>query len=379
MTPPVRCMLGRLHTTLAAALLVVIAPFAGAQARWTIVEDLRIGTLDEGPASFADVRGIAVGAGGSIWVLDFKTQEIRMFDAQGKFVKQVARKGSGPGEIRNANGMVTAPNGDIWVNDPANARLSVYAAGGDFKAQHTLGTWGYGYIWSAMFDREGRLDEYFPQFKPDRTSTTTVRRIGADGAVRDTIPMPACRTEGVDPKHAFYQATARTHSMSMGVPFLPRAVMTWDPAGAIWCSGGDRYEVLRIALGSGDTTARVVRDVRPLPVTAAERAREQDKLHETFSKQGFNDPDFSWIPKTKPVVLALDVDDRGRVWVRSSAADTLHTSFDVWNDKGQLVATAVAPFHISPYWHPLFRGDTLYTVTTDADDVPYVVRALIRR
>lgn len=350
-----------------------------AQVRWTLEEYLRIGTMDEGPASFADVRGVAVGANGTIWVLDFKTQGIRMFDGQGKFVKRVARVGSGPGEIRNANGMVIAPNGDIWVNDPGNGRFTVYTPAGDYSAQYLVHEWGYGYVWSAMFDRQGRLNEQFPLFKPGGTNSMNVRRIAGDGVVMDTIPEPGCRTEGVDPERAFYEARSKTASMSMGVPFLPRPVMAWDPTGAVWCSGGDHYEVLRIALVSGDTTTRIIRDVKPLPVTRAEHDREVARIHDSFSTRGFDDPDFGWIPKTKPVVTALDVDDAGRVWVRGSQADESHTTFDVWNDAGQLVATAVAPFRINPYWHPLFRGDTVYAVTTDADDVPYVVRAVIRR
>jgi hypothetical protein len=239
--------------------------------------------------------------------------------------------------------------------------------------------WGYGYIWSAMIDRQGRLNEEFPVRTADGKSAMRVRRIDADGTTRDTLPLPTCKTEGVDPERAYYSARGKTGGMSMGVPFLPAPVMTWDPAGAVWCSGGDHYEVLRIALGSGDTTVRITRDVRPLPVTAAERSAEVARVHDMFSKRGFDDPDFGWIPKVKPVLTALDVDGSGNVWVRGTQTDSSRTTFEVWNDAGRLVATAVAPFGIKRYWHPLFRGDTVYAVTTDADDVPYVVRALVRR
>jgi hypothetical protein len=110
----------RLAVALAAAFAVACCLPAAvpAQARWSLREDLRIGSSDEGPTLFTDIRGIAVGEHGAILVLDFKTQEIRMFDARGKFLKRVARQGSGPGEIRNANGMQMAPDGSIWVKRP---------------------------------------------------------------------------------------------------------------------------------------------------------------------------------------------------------------------------------------------------------------------
>jgi hypothetical protein len=350
------------------------------QARWVIEPHMRIGTVEEGPASFADIRGVVVGPNGAVWVLEFKSQEIRMFDSAGRFIKIVARSGSGPGEIRRANGMLMSHNGEVWVNDPANGRLTVFTSDGQYKAQYVLKGGGAAYHWSAMIDTAGRVNEEIRVRTAKGAFVPGVRRVAPNGSVLDTLPMPLCTTRGVDTARAFFGArTPAGDNVSMGVPFLPRSVMAWNPRGAVWCSGGDRYEVVQITLGNVDTTVRIVHRSSPVEVTPDERMREIALVHERFAALGFADPDFSWIPRTKPIIVALDTDDTGRLWVRRSVRDTNTTAFDVWNTRGEFLATALAPFRISPFWHPLIRGDTVYAVRMDADEVPYVVRALIRQ
>ena len=83
---------------LPAALVVTLLPSTiEAQPQWTLVEELRFGNGESEPYTFSDIRGIGVGDGGRIFVLDYKVQEIRMFDASGKFIKLAARRGRGPG------------------------------------------------------------------------------------------------------------------------------------------------------------------------------------------------------------------------------------------------------------------------------------------
>ena len=111
------------RATLIGALAVALAARAEAQPRWRLVEELRIGGADSGAASLNDVRDIALGARGQIYVFDYQAQEIRLFDAGGKFVRLVGRKGAGPGEFTQPNGIRTAPDGSLWVNDHSNARF----------------------------------------------------------------------------------------------------------------------------------------------------------------------------------------------------------------------------------------------------------------
>jgi len=350
----------------------------GAQSRWMLKEDLRIGSLDEGPAQFSDIRGLAVGPKGDIYVLEYKTQDIRVFDAAGMFVRRIGRTGSGPGEMRMANGMVMAPDGRLWVNDPGNSRFTVFDGDGHLSATHVLSIRGYGYLWNAMVDTAGMVyGEVFVPAAPGQPNTF-IRRLRPNGTVSDTIPFPGCGRKRATEEMVF-QASAAGRSTVADVPFVARQAMVWDPRGFLWCSPADVFDVVQLRLGRGDTIRRVTRDVQPLSVTSAERDAAIARVKEQFKRFQGVELDFSRIPKVKPVISALDLDDRGDLWVRRTVADTLKAAFDVIDRSGKHIAVAEAPWRLAPFYHLVFRGDNVYGITRDDDGVPYVVRAKIGR
>src|SRR5688572_26828681 len=102
------------------------AGMAGAQARWRLAEDSRIGGDASEMTIFTDIRSILVVPSGHIWVLDARPQHLRVFDSSGKFDTLAARRGQGPGEIINANGMLLLRD-TIWVNDPGNGRWAAFS------------------------------------------------------------------------------------------------------------------------------------------------------------------------------------------------------------------------------------------------------------
>jgi hypothetical protein len=165
----------------------------------------------------------------------------------------------------------------------------------------------------------------------------------------------------------------------MGVPFVPAPQVLLDPHGFVWCTPSDVYRIVKTRIGQGDTVAVIERKVTPVPIPAAERNAEIARADSALKRYDVSDADFSQIPKVKPPVLALDVDDSGRLWVRRPTNEPMTTMFDVFDERGRFLSTVTAPFKISPYWHPVIRGDVMYTVAIDEDDVQNVVRARIRR
>ena len=83
-----------------ALLSCLLAGTLPGQAPWRLVEEVRVGSPDPGPASFNDIRGLATNRQGWLFVLDFAAQDIRIFDAAGRYLRTEGRKGSGPGEMR---------------------------------------------------------------------------------------------------------------------------------------------------------------------------------------------------------------------------------------------------------------------------------------
>jgi hypothetical protein len=358
-------------------LFAVTAP-TPAQQRWTLTEEIRLGSLDEGPAMFSDVRGFVVQRGGDVWVLDYKTQDIRIFDASGKFKKTVGRAGSGPGEMRTANGMLLAPDGRVWVNDPGNSRFSVFDSEGRHVANHVIPINSYGFIWDAMIDTAGVIHEpaFFPA--PGSEGKRAIRRVRPTGEVLDTIPLLSCGRVRPPEERIFQARSARGGRMSQ-IPFVSAPVSAWDPAGYLWCAMSGEYDVVRLRLGRGDTARRITRAVKPLPVSDGERDAEIERVKEMFKDYPGADLDFSRIPRVKPVLMSLHLDDRGFLWVRRTTADTTVSAFDVFDRAGSQIASVEARFAPSRFHKPVIRGDQFYALVRDEDDVPYILRARIVR
>ena len=102
-------------------------PAADASPTWTLVEELRVGSLDgTGPAAFAHLKGLVALDDGGFAVLDSQAQELRVFGPDGVHIATHGGRGQGPGEFADANGLMLGPNGRIWVPDGRNGRMSVF-------------------------------------------------------------------------------------------------------------------------------------------------------------------------------------------------------------------------------------------------------------
>jgi hypothetical protein len=347
--------------------------------QWRLVEDLRIGGADTGVTSFNDVRGLAVTPDGGIFVLDYQTQEIRLFDSTGRFVKLVARKGQGPGELSDANGMATGPDGALIVNDPQLRRFSVYDPAGTFVRQHTVPGWGYGYRWVGGVDTAGRLYE---EFHVRNDTASYFRRFSPDFSRTDTLPLPACALE-LKPSMYLWMVKDKGREIAhgvMGVPYSPDRVGYVDARGHVWCARSDRDDIVELDLDLRDSV-RVVHGGRTaVPISPAQHDSAVASV-KTFARQMNDpDPDLSRIGADLPVIRNLTTDDQGRLWVLAGTADTVSV-YDLYDSGGRGLATVRASFlgASDTEWHPVIRGDRFYTMVTDADGVPVIVRAHLER
>jgi hypothetical protein len=373
----------RLRAGLATAAVLMAAcsgdTGAGKTAEWRLVEDLRIGGADTGVTSFNDVRGLAVALDGGIFVLDYQTQEIRLFDSTGRFVKRVARKGEGPGELVQANGMATGPDGALIVNDPQLRRFSVYDPGGEFVRQHTVPGWGYGYRWVGGVDTAGRLYE---EFYLRNDTVPYVRRFSRDFSQTDTLRRPACVPELERSTYVWMvkdKGREIAHGV-MGVPYAPDRVQYVDARGHVWCARSDRDDIAEFDLASRDSV-RVVHGRRTAaPISTAQHDSAVASVKAFAKQMNDPDPDLSRIGAELPVIRNLTTDDQGRLWVLAGTADTV-SIYDLYDARGRELATVRAnlPGASDAQWHPVIRGDRFYTMVTDADGVPVIVRAHLER
>ncbi len=99
--------------------------------QWRVVGAplLTIGGEDgDGPTAFANIAGVARLSDGSIVVADAGAQELRVFDATGRFVRRMGRRGRGPGEFDGLRDL--AHVADTIAGSDRSGRLQVFAPDG---------------------------------------------------------------------------------------------------------------------------------------------------------------------------------------------------------------------------------------------------------
>jgi hypothetical protein len=81
---------------------------------------------------FSSVRQVAFDARDNLYVLDGGNHRVIVFDARGKFLRQISKKGGGPGELLAPASLAVTTNGLIAIADLGRRGLSLFRPDGAF-------------------------------------------------------------------------------------------------------------------------------------------------------------------------------------------------------------------------------------------------------
>ncbi len=91
-----------------------------------------IGAAGNGPAQFAEPRGVAADPSGNIYVADTKNSRIEVLDAAGNFLRAFGAKGPGDGQLNEPCGVAVGSNGEVFVADTWNHRVARFGPDGQW-------------------------------------------------------------------------------------------------------------------------------------------------------------------------------------------------------------------------------------------------------
>lgn len=339
-----------------------------AGSEWRLVKEAQIGSADaEGPASFANVIGVQVDGLDRVWVADGQHQEVRVFDARGRHVRTIGRKGGGPEEFGQIAGMGWGPDGNLWVVDGGNSRFAVWDTAGRLVTTHRRASNMLIIPWPGGFDAQGRLyDTGSPASDPTREALV---RSGPDLQPRDTFVIPPFEGQfwEVTTTGGRGGATSRS-TMRMSVPFTGSQVWRVDPQGNVWISRTQQYRLERHAF---DGTPNLVVE-RPTPaVKVASEDRERAVARFDRFKERGGQIDESRIPDTYPALVSFFFDDAAQMWVFPQLGpDT--PALDVFNPAGAFLGRVTPPGLVLPIPTPAVRGSRFVGIVRDEDDVETV-------
>jgi hypothetical protein len=374
--------------------LALVAPWpAGAQAappRWDLVPELRIGSADRPDYDLSAVRGLAVGPQGQTYVA--QRYEVRVYDARGRYLRTLGRRGSGPGEFQSVRGI--GLRGDtLWVADDAANRITLFGGGG--RALETLridspvipgaarptppaGILADGSVIGRPFPSQERLDAVDDVLVPFVQMTRAGRPIRSFGLVSVSGEYGTLRGAR---SVLNFSLPVQTHSL-------------WDLAS----DGSSLVVVDRPAAGRSDATHfRVVRyrspgqvafdrrlPYRPREFPAAVRDSLREKMVGILVESGFARgrgraetlvDDSIPIPPFQPPVSHVAAGRDGTTWLRREHAGGGTVRWLVLDAAGNPLAEAAAPAGLVILEA---RRDTVWGVEHDELDVPYVVRYRVR-
>ncbi len=387
MRPAVLTMAAVLHLACGTDAGQLPEPVAG-WGRARVEEELRIG-VDEGPVEYmmGKVTDVAVGGDGSIFVAEVLPALLRMYDAEGNFVRQVGATGQGPGEYGQIMGIEMLPDGRLVLWDIDNQRLNYYDAAGEFvgavaaeaglHASRVLNVDSHGNVLLTAMDRGD----------PARSSTSrrVLMRISPDGQVLEMLKLPDEEPQ----EGGFVFASAEG--------FLPNFTIStrnaWSPLGYVVSGRNDNY-VLHLIEG-GEVTGEIHGSYEPVPIVGEEREQWEawTRYNEGRSAPtGFvNAPPmkFHEVPEYKPAFKEIYVGSDGLIWVqryveaaRREAGSEAEGDrppfrwreppvFDVFEPGGRLLGSVALP--PGTYVHAR-RGKVLWASQADDQDVIRVLR-----
>ena len=156
-----------------------------------VVEDRRIGSVDDPNIGFSRIGGVDVDEDGLIYVNELLDSEIRVYDENGNLKRAIGGPGKGPGEFQRV--MSFGVLGDtVWAIDMSLRRITLFdRSGGVLSTGQLSGV-------SVDLQRDGTTGMVMPRaMRPDGLFTAAMNMIisrmgGAPTGIgaRDTVAVP---------------------------------------------------------------------------------------------------------------------------------------------------------------------------------------------
>ena len=330
---------------------------------------MRYGSDSEEDSTFlGNIRSFDVNLQRYVYILDYQTQGINIYDPSGSLIRIVGGKGEGPGEFTRASAVDVTSSGEIWVVEMPKGQITVLDPDGNYQEIHRINSIGWDFSpYPGGFDWLGR---YNAVVHGEENSAELLARFDESFTPIDTITIPVNPVDG-----EFFEWTNDDGSSSMSayIAFQPYLDWQFSPSGDLWTLFTGTYELTEMT-AEGKILRRITQEFEPIPVTREEleQAREGYKW---FTDQG-GKFDMSRFPRVKPVVTSFFVDDQGNLWVQR--AENEEHLFDVFTSEGYFLGQVIFPFSLRSS-QPIFRNGLLYAMTEDEFGAEMIVRARIEK
>lgn len=338
---------------------------------------------------FTTIRGIAIGPGGSLFVTQGQEQEIRVYDAQGKYVRAIGRKGGGPGEFTGL-GSIGFVGDTLYTTDFQLRRITLFSADGSMIS--TIG---------AEPQEAVRTDSVFFRSSPQVLlrdgsalgSASYASHLVASGQITRAPVYRLTRTGRVLETVAWVPVGTAQGSMQSGTTQMFFTQPISDAPLTIFSPAVARVYVIERAARQGTSSFRVTAvnaagdtlwsrsyPYRPLPLSRSTTDSILNISARRFSggRGGFTADQVRkavYIPDHQVTVTRALAAADGSLWLRREEFAGKLTWTVIGPDGGIAGALPLAP-NVRPM---TVIGDQVWGVELDDADVPTLVRWRMRK
>jgi hypothetical protein len=343
-----------------------------------------VGSGEDSLYELATVMGAVRLSDGSIAVANMGTSNIRVYDARGRYVRAIGRRGQGPGEFRQVMGLTRRPGDTLAVLDSRD-EIEFYGSGGKF------GRW----LRHLSHGRELVLSGFylFDDGSFARTSWPQAHTPRGERWVDSLVVLAVTKSDTSG--RVISRHPAMEYTKSPGLAFSQS--VTFAPAGFIVADGdgyyvayADRYEIRRHRL---DGTLHLILRAPWTPIRVRESDRQAYRdITINLGAEGGGRVDPRLLAQRKkmmedvafaenlPAHSMMQVDSERNLWVSDSSLEwflgqgfsrvpSTAISWRVFDRNGRWLGAVTMP----PRFRPMDIGsDYVLGLWRDADDVEHV-------
>jgi hypothetical protein len=351
---------------------------------------MRIAPTVDDTSLFAEIGEIDVDAANRVWLFDFQSHRLFLFDSAGALVRRIGRQGQGPGEFASGNGLVMLPDTGAALWDARNARISFFSANGDFRTSWPIPS-GFYTSNGLYIDSAGALYLRRPVTAPregEILGRMGLVRLGDGGTYVDSlipVDLPV-------PREIFIAVSSDGGSRSStSWRYAPNYHFDWHPHGFFVAGHGGKYEIV-IARPDGKPVV-IRRTGAPVSLLPDEKAEEKEYI--TWNMRQ-TQPAWSWtgpdLPDAKAPLTGITVTRDGNIWARVATPSELipaeelppatekgppvrryrsPTTYEVYSSTGRFLGRVPMPPRTTMFQAD---GDHVWAISRDQDDLPSVIR-----
>lgn len=377
---------------------IVMNPAVGHMAGFSLVEEVRLGSMDEaGPEQFSQVYSLGIDDDGRFFVGNNATATVRVFEADGSFSREFGGRGDGPGEVSNINDLVVSGDDVVLVDWQRGGEAVRFGTDGTLKEEWSLRSSGLTFV-------SGRADRWLVGRYPP-----TPRDLAPREEFLGHFDIFASSFAASEQGEPVYRIPTRPlYGTPSGFPdwgLFPRDwAWAFDGTGRLYVASPDGYQI--DVIGTEGRSRSIRRVFEPRRITEADvaeaRARmlhvfdtlsrfpreEMDRQQAQFAARLDVQAGFP-LPEVHAPFEALVVSNGGWIWAQlkdtSDPADAAargafggfdnfpptETHWDIFDPEGTYLGQVTLP--------PRFRAEAVdglavTGVWADDFDVEYVIR-----